>query len=84
MIRRTKLLLFFAAAWISAFAAASQATPIATLGGGQLYRVNYVTDPTITSTGTFDFHVLSTTLFDVTGYLNVVADLNGNDAIEEE
>lgn len=62
----------------------ARAVPIAELSGGSLYRVNYAVDSSITSTGTFDFQVVSTTHFGSTGYLNVVADLNGNDSIEED
>ncbi len=84
---QAKISSFFLVAWALAAATAALAAPIADLAGGRLYKVDYAADPSITTTGTFDFRINSinsTTLFGAIGYLNVVADLSGDGEIQAD
>lgn len=60
------------------------ASPVASISGGQLFHVDYVDDPLNTS-GTFDFSVTSVTYApESTAFLNVVADIDGTPGISSD
>jgi hypothetical protein len=62
----------------------ANASPVASLSGGQLFHVDYVNDPFNTS-GTFDFSVTSVSCAPgSTVFLNVVADIDGTPGISAD
>jgi hypothetical protein len=75
--------LIVATVCMMAIAAHVDAVPVASLSSGALFEVQYASDPTITTTGTFDFVVDSFSAPPLTtGFLDLAVDLDFSGTID--